>query len=116
MCSFTCGNPRNKAISRLLIDLKTNYSTLTAAFPKLYEELKTVNSADLCCTSHQVLEFVPLETVEHCIPSQEVCEAIEETFQNNRNEIVQLIRLMISKIADGFDVQRGAFVKIWNSC
>ena len=108
MCSFTCRNPCNKA---LLIDPKTNYSTVSAAFPKLYEGLKTVNSADLFCTSHQVLEFVPLETFERCIPSQEVCEAIEEACQNNRHEIVQLIRLMISKIADGFDVQHGALFK-----
>ena len=41
-----------KPFQALLIDPKTNYSTLSAAFPKLYEGLKIVNSADLFCTHH----------------------------------------------------------------
>ena len=89
-----------KPLQALLIDPDTNYSTLSVTFPKFYEELKTVNSEELCSTSHQVLQFVPIETFERCIPSQDVCKAIDETCQNNKCEIIHLLQLMISKIAD----------------
>ena len=97
-----------KPFQALLIDTETNYSTLGVAFPKLYEELKTVDTLDLCSTSCQAFRFVPSETFELCTPPKDVCEAIEECSKMYRDEITALMKIIISKIADGFDVQRGA--------
>ena len=68
--------------------------------PSFYKELKMVGIADLCSPSIQACKFVPSETFELCIPSEDVCKAINETC-----EITRLMKLMTSKIADGFDLQ-----------
>lgn len=97
-----------KPFQQLLIDVDTNYSKLVTAFPKLYEELKDLQAIDLCSTSIQVMKFVSPEIFKSCIPDKAICKAIDESIQMYSDQIVPLMKLIVSKIADGFDVQRGA--------
>ena len=97
-----------KPFQALLIDYDTKYSTLAVAFPKLYEELTTVNAADLCTTSTQAYTFISKEIFLTCAPDKAVLDSIDECTKSYGNQIVPLMKLMISKIADFFDVQRGA--------
>ena len=91
-----------------MIDNDTKYSTLAVAFPKLYEELTAVNAADLFTTSTQAYTFISKEIFLTCAPDKAVLDSIDECTKSYGNQIVPLMKLMISKIADGFDVQRGA--------
>ena len=81
-----------KPFQALLIDPATTYSTISVAFPKLYEELKTVDAALLCSTSLQTFKFVSLNTFKKCIPAEDVCKAIDECCQTHKHEITQLTK------------------------
>ncbi len=48
------------------------------------------------------------DTFELYKPSRDVFNAINESCETHRDEIAKLMKLMISKIADGFDLQRCA--------
>ena len=97
-----------KPFQSLLIDCETKFSTLGLAFPKLYHELTTINPANMCNTSEQVFHFVTKEMFTSGLPDNEVCSIIDECAKEHKDEIVELMKMMISKIADGFDLQRGA--------
>ena len=97
-----------KPFQALLIDVDTKYTNLMTAFPKLYKELTTVDAVDMCSTSIQVFRFVSKEMFESCAPEKEVCCVIDECVKVYKDQIVALMKMMISKIADGFDLQRGA--------
>ena len=98
----------SKPFQALLIDVDTKYTTLMVAFPKLYQELITVDAVDMCSTSIQVFHFVSKEMFESCAPDKEVSAIINECAKVYKDQIVALIKMMLSKIADGFDLQRGA--------
>ena len=88
-----------KPFQALLIDVDTNYSTLAIAFPKLYDELKTIHTIDLCSTTIQVLTFMSNEAFESCIPEKAVCQAIDDCMQVYKKEqIVPLMKVIISKL------------------
>ena len=97
-----------KPFQALIIDCETKFSTLVAAFPKLYDELTTVDPANMCNTREQVFHFVSKEMFTSGLPDNEVCSIINECAEEHKDDIAQLMRMMISKIADGFDLQRGA--------
>ena len=87
-----------KPFQALLIDVDTNYSTLAIAFPKLYDELKTIHTIDLCSTTIQVLTFMSNEAFESCIPEKAVCQAIDDCIQVYKEQIVPLMKVIISKL------------------
>ena len=62
----------------------------------------------MCETSKQVFHFVDKEMFTSSLPDADVCLFIDECAAKHKDEIAELMRMMISKIADGFDLQRGA--------
>ena len=99
-----------KAFQVLLIDVDTNYSMLSIAFPKFYEELKTIHTIDLCSTTIQAFNFVSNNIFKSCIPDKAVCQSIEDCIQVYKDQIMPMMKLIISKISDGFDLQQGAIL------
>ena len=102
------GTHITKPFQALVIDCDTKFSTLSEAFPKLYDELVKIDPRELCQTSEQVFKFVTEEMFLSGVPDDDVCSTINECAVQHREEIVELMRMIISKIADGFDLQRGA--------
>ena len=98
----------SKPFEALLIDVDTKYSTLSVAFPKLYKELTTIDGKDMLTTSQHIFHFVSKETFEMCLPGEEVCSLLDECATEHQDQIIALINMMTAKIADGFDLQRGA--------
>ena len=78
-------------------------------YEKLYELLVYVKTDDLFATSNQVLNFVSSEYFKQCIPPSDICSTIEQTCKSVKEEITNMVRIMISKIADtdGFDTLLG---------
>ena len=95
-----------KPFQALLIDPETNNTTLSIAFPKLYDEPLTVKTDYLCTTSNQVFNFVQLKYFERSIPTNDTCSDIEQSCQSSKQEVINMMRMIIFKIADGFDTQR----------
>ena len=97
-----------KPSQALLVDTDTSYSKLIVAFPILYKELRDVDVIDLCSTSIQVLKFVSSDIFKLCIPQKAIYHMIDATVKVHSEEIIPLMKLIISKIVDGFDLQCGA--------
>ena len=97
-----------KPFQALVIDCDTKFSTLSVAFPKLYEELTTINPATLCQTSDHIFQFANKDMFSSGLPDDDVCRVIDECAVKYKDEMEELMRMMIYKIADGFDLQRGA--------
>lgn len=93
----------------LLLTKETNYSSLLTAFPSLYEELTSINPESLCTTTNQVFHFVQPDTfknvVKHLKPS--IVESIENSVKLYKSQVINLLRLILPKLADGFSIQRG---------
>ena len=87
--------------SRLLFDNETSYSVLFEAFPKLYENLTNVEPKYLLTSDH-VLSFTSKELHIECILDSIL--ACAETYE----KVVQLLNIMVPKLAEGFSNQRGA--------
>ena len=93
----------------LLAANETNYSTLLSAFPILYTELKAVIPEDLCTTTNQVLHFVPEDIFKNVLKHTKdvILHSIATNVSEYKSEVVNLLKLMLPKLADGFAMQRG---------
>ena len=43
-----------------------------------------------------------------CLPSTDICTALEDLIKAHKDEISNLINLFVTRIADGFDTQKGS--------
>ena len=43
-----------------------------------------------------------------CLPSTDICIALEDLIKAHKDEISNLIKLFVSRISDGFDTQKGS--------
>ena len=93
----------------LLISTETNYSTLLAKFPVLYEELQSIEPEAMCVTKTQVFHFVPTKIFENVLKNVKdvVLESLQDTVELYKTEVVNLLRLMLPRLAEGIALQRG---------
>ena len=91
----------------LLIDPKTTWTTLQAAFKKLYHDLVTI-PVDHYLTVDQVVTFVSSETYKSSLPEVCLLEKLKDMMQVYDSEIKTILILAMKMFADGFDHQRGA--------
>ncbi len=91
----------------LLTDKDTVYSTLLDSFPKLYQELTTIDSSELL-TTKQVLFFVSREIFDRSLPKPILLQSLEVHINTYKDEIKLLIKIIMKMIAEGFDHQKGA--------
>ena len=93
--------------SRLLFDNETTYSVLMECFPKLYNELISVQAGKLI-TSEHVLKFTSEDHHKKSLPKQCLVDSIVNCANLFRHEVLQLLNIMLPKLAEGFANQRGA--------
>ena len=88
---------------------ETNYSTLLSAFPILCNELNAVNPEDVCTTTNQVFHFVSNDIFKNVIKHTKdvVLQSIATNVEVYKSEVANLLKLMLSRLADGFSTQRG---------
>ena len=93
----------------LLTANETNYSALLATFPVLYNELNSVDPEKMCITTEQVFHFVSSD-IFNCVKKQmksAVLGSINATVFFYKEEITNLLRLILPGMAEGFSTQRG---------
>ena len=61
----------------------------------------------MCSTTQQVFHFVRSVIFEMSLPKEELRQSIRECVNEHRSEVVNLLKLILPKLADGFAVQRG---------
>ena len=93
----------------LLSSNETNYSTLLAAFPVLYDELNTVDPEDLCSTKVQAFHFISPDIFKSVLKRLKdvVLESLASNILIYKVEVTNLLRLMLPRLAEGFSTQRG---------
>ena len=58
-------------------------------------------------TQQQVFHFVRSDIFEMSLPKEELRQSICKCANEHRSEVVNLLKLILPKLADGFAVQRG---------
>ena len=58
---------------------------------------------------NQVITYVKNEYFKLCLPSTDICIGLEDLIKAHKDEISNLIKLFVLRIADGFDTQKGFF-------
>ena len=93
----------------LLTANETKHSTLLATLPVLYNELNSVDPEKMCITTEQVFNFVSSD-IFNCVKKQmksAVLDSINATVFFYKEEITNLLRLILPGMAEGFSTQSG---------
>lgn len=96
-----------KPFHQLIMDKDTTYSTLLCSFPKLHEELLSIEPADMI-TLNQVFCFTSNEHLKDSLPKPELTSNLMIVAEEYKREVCQLIKILLKKFADGFELQKGA--------
>ena len=93
----------------LLIAKETNYSTLLACFPVLFDELNSIDPQKMCTTKEQVFNYVSDDIFKSALKEIKgvVLESIDETLNSYKEEVINLLHLILPRMAEGFSMQRG---------
>ncbi|CAL4248580.1 unnamed protein product [Meganyctiphanes norvegica] len=97
----------------IILDPETNYSTLLDVFKQLYLHLTTIKPEFLITKEH-VLNFSTRDQYEKSLPKECLVETIIETAEEFRSPVLNIIKLILVKFADGFAHQKGAIFGFGN--
>ena len=92
----------------LIMDKKTTYSTLCIAYPRLHNELITLDPVDLLQPGIQILKFVSEEAFKNSLSQKDLMESLVLSVNQHKKEVVCLVKILINKIAEGLNHQKGA--------
>lgn len=85
----------------------TKYSHLIPAYKQLYEDLRSCPPESLCQTSEQVFHFVSEDLFKWCKYKQELLNSLDDTIDLYKSEIINLLKIVLPRLADGFEHQKG---------
>ena len=86
---------------------KTRYEKLVVAFPQLYTDLTCTAPEKLLDLSKPAFSFISEERWKHCSYKQELLIPVKVVVEENRQEVMKVMKLMLSKLAAGWERQRG---------
>ena len=92
----------------LTTSTKTDYSKLQEAFPQLYKDLTTVMPELLLDLTSPALKFVSAERFKACLYPTDLLEPTKNVIESNRNSVIQVLTILLPKLAAGWSRQRGA--------
>jgi len=92
---------------QLLIDLDTTYTSLLTVFPKLYEELSTMEPDELF-SKQQVFTFANAKMFEKSLPKPYLLDNLMEVCAEFHDDVCKILRICLTKFAKGFEKQKGA--------
>lgn len=84
----------------------TQYPDLEQAFVKLDQAFKTVDPTAFLRLDAPALDFVPIEHFTAKKFRAEICASVEACAAANREEVVQLLAILIPRLQSGFSKQR----------
>ena len=93
----------------LLLTKETTYSTLLESFTILYNELISIDVSKMCSTEVQLFKFVSssiFENVKKHIKTH-ILDSITSTVAIYKEQITNIMELIIPKLAEGLSTQRG---------
>ena len=92
----------------LLLDTETTYDTLRIASPEFYRDLKECQVELLLQTKEQVAKFLPPDKFDLSLPKKCLLDTLALYTAQYEKEIKQLLGIFLTRMADGFSIQRGA--------
>jgi len=81
---------------------------ICSAYPKLYEQLLSVDAVDLLQPFIQVFKFESGEMFKNSLPKQVLLINLESSIRSYPEETKSVLELILKKIADGLRHQKGA--------
>ena len=91
----------------LTISTETTYSKLIPAFQQLYQELRDTDACKLLSVSEPAFTFVSADRFRQTKYDDDVCEAISRVVIAFQPEVLKLLRIILPKLAEGFQRQKG---------
>ena len=88
---------------------QTTWEKLQESFPVLYSDLKNVKPELLLDLTSPGLSFVSPERFKSCLPPSELLQPVEELIEENRQEVKDLLKILLPKLADAWELQRGKY-------
>lgn len=92
---------------KLLMNNGTTYSVLLEKFPILFKELSEIKPENLL-TNEQVFKFVDNDTYQESLPKECVLQSIMCCANKYKNEVINIISIILPRFAEGFALQRGS--------
>ena len=100
----------------LLLDTETTFDTLREAFPIFYSDLKETECILFMQTKEQVCTFVSPKKFRTSLPKDCLLEILGFYTDQYQKEVEQMIGIFMSRMAEGFAIQRGGYFWIWTVC
>lgn len=91
----------------LTTSAETTYSKIIPSFQQLYQELSDVDPATLLQADEPGLKFVSQERFQHTRYDQDICNSILHIATTFQPEVIKLLKMIIPKLATGFQRQKG---------
>ena len=85
----------------------TSWDKLQIAFPTLYKDLQTVKPQLLLDLTTPALSFITVERFKSCLPPAELLLPAQQLIETHRQELIDLLKILLPRLAKAWDVQRG---------
>ena len=91
----------------LTTSTNTTYSKLIAAFQQLYRDLFETEAENLLVLNKPAFSFVSKARFYQTQNDEEICEAIQQTINEMKPQVIKLLKVILPRLADGFKNQKG---------
>jgi hypothetical protein len=98
----------------LTMSSETSYSKLKTAFPQLYRDLLEVDAAKLLNTVEPAFSFISADRFQQTKYDDDICAVVNEVAVSFRSDVVKLLQMILPKLAEGFQKQKGDIFSFGN--
>ena len=91
----------------LTTSTNTTYSKLIPAFQQLYRDLLETEAENLFVLDKPDFSFVSEARFYLTRCDEEICEAIQQTINEMKPQVIKLLKVILPQLADGFKNQKG---------
>ena len=92
----------------ILLDTDTKYSTLMSIFPKLYNDMITIQPHHFLQTSECVVSFASTKVFKQKAPTAAILNSLNDCLQEYQAEVEKVLSLFLKAFSNGLAVQKGA--------
>ena len=85
----------------------TSWEKLQVALPTLFNDLKSVKPQLLLDLSSPALSFISPERFKSCLPPPDLLLPAQQVIEEHRQELLDLLQLLLPKLAAAWELQRG---------
>ena len=85
----------------------TNYEKLIPAMQTLYHDLTSTDPEKLLDLTKPAFSFVSLKRFKSCQWKSNIIKSLENAIDKNRQELIQIFKILLPKLANGWFRQRG---------